>query len=43
VSDDYTVPFPYTGTIRRVVFELPQLAFLEPDPEQVEHFELAAD
>jgi arylsulfatase len=43
VSDDYAVPFPYTGTIRRVVFELPQLAFLEPDPEQVEHFELAAD
>jgi arylsulfatase A-like enzyme len=45
VSDDYAVPFPYTGTIRRVVFELPQLAFLEPDPdpEQRAHFELAAD
>ena len=43
VSDDYTDPFPYTGTIRGVAIELPQLAFLEPDPQQVEHFELAAD
>jgi arylsulfatase len=43
VSDDYAVPFPYTGTIRGVAIELPQLAFLEPDPQQVEHFELAAD
>ena len=43
VSDDYAVPFPYSGTIRGVAIELPQLAWLEPDPEQVERFELAAD
>jgi len=33
VTDDYAVPFPYSGTIRRVVFELPHLAFLDPDAE----------
>jgi arylsulfatase len=43
VTDDYAVPFPYSGAIRGVAIELPQLAFLEPDPVQVEHFELAAD
>jgi arylsulfatase len=29
VSDDYRPPFPFTGTVRRAVFELPSLAFLE--------------
>ena len=41
VSDDYHPPFPFSGTIRRVVFELPYLAFLE---DQVDpHASLAAD
>ena len=31
VTDDYAVPFPYSGTIRGVAIELPQLAFLDPD------------
>ena len=41
VSEDYRLPFPFTGTVRRAVFELPYLAFLEDriDP----HAALATD
>jgi arylsulfatase len=41
VTDDYTVPFQYTGKIRVVAIELPQLAFLDPDAAV--HTALAAD
>jgi arylsulfatase len=33
VTDDYTVPFPFSGTIERVVFELPHLAAFVADAE----------
>lgn len=41
VSDDYRPPFPFTGRVRRIVVELPYLAFLEDrvDP----HAALAGD
>jgi arylsulfatase len=29
VGEEYRPPFPFTGTVRRAVFELPYLAFLE--------------
>jgi hypothetical protein len=42
VSDDYAVPFPFTGTIHQIEFELPHMrAFLDPDA--VGHAALAAD
>ena len=42
VSDDYAVPFPFSGTIHQIEFELPHMrAFL--DPEAVGHAALAAD
>ena len=45
VSDDYRPPFPFSGTVRRVVFELPALAFLEdgPDPRVDPQASLASD
>lgn len=41
VSEDYRPPFPFSGRVRRAVFELPYLAFLEDrvDP----HAALATD
>ena len=42
VSDDYAVPFPFTGTIREVVIELPHMRAIL-DPDRVGHAALAAD
>ena len=41
VTDDYEVPFPFSGTIERITFELPHLAHLEPEEEA--HAALASD
>jgi arylsulfatase len=35
VSDDYEPPFPFTGTLREVVIEIPSLAPRVPDEEIV--------
>jgi hypothetical protein len=42
VSDDYRVPFAFSGTIRRVEFEIPGLAFLEQAKAEA-HTALATD
>jgi len=44
VSDDYRPPFPFSGTVRRVEFTIPYLAFLEgSDGRSDPHAALASD
>lgn len=33
VTDDYDVPFPFSGTIERITFELPHLGFFDHDAD----------